>query len=96
MTGLRLWREAQEDGTDVPVVFADSTDCSRLLYWGVLTKVTLAGETTQYTVDKLRPIPGRHRTQELSLRGTGKQIAPHFIRPYAICKTPEFVRRAMA
>jgi hypothetical protein len=91
-----LWREAQEDGTGVPVVFADSTDCSRLLYWGVLTKVTLAGDTTRYAVDKLRRIPGRRRTQELTLRSTGEKIAPHFIRPYAICRTPEFVRRAMA
>lgn len=92
VTGYTLWREAQDDGMATPVVIADSRDCSRLLYWGVLTKVTLAGETTRYTVDRLRPIRGRRRTQELSLRSTGRKIAPHFIRPYAICKTPTFVR----
>jgi len=91
VTGQKLWQRAREKRQVMPVLFADATDCSRLLFWGVLTRVSVQGDTTRFSVDQLRKLKGRHEPQELVLRRTGETIAPHFIRPYAICRTPRFV-----
>lgn len=90
-TGYDLWNQAQAAGAVMVVVFADATDCSRLLFWGTLTDIVIKDKTTWYSLRELRKIKGDHATQELLLRSTGKAIAPNFIRPYAICRTPPFL-----
>jgi hypothetical protein len=90
-TGRQLWQQAQAAGVGFPVLLGDATNCSRLEYWGLLTAVEIEGEATRFTVDRVRPLPGSHAPQELVLRSTGEQIAPNFIRPYAICRTPAFL-----
>jgi hypothetical protein len=94
----RVWKtasvmlmEATAAGQSVPLLLADAKDCSRLLYWGLLEAVKVGPARTEYTVDRLRSLPGRHSPQELILQKTRKYIAPGFIRPYAICVTPEFL-----
>jgi hypothetical protein len=91
VTGHQLWREAKHAGTVMPVLLADAAWCSRLLYWGVLTAVKPSGAGTTFTVDRLRKFLRPRRTQELVLRSKCRHIAPHFIKPYAICRTPRFV-----
>ena len=91
ITGRQLWQEAQEANLAMPVLFADAADTSGLLYWGLLKQVSVAGETTKYTVDQLRRFKLHHLAQELVLRSTDQNIAPNFIRPYAICYTPKFM-----
>ena len=92
-TADEILRQATAVGEPLPILFADAArDCSQLLYWGVLQKIELGADWTEYTVDRLRTLPGRHATQELVLRSTGKPIAPGFIRPYAICHVPEFIK----
>jgi hypothetical protein len=90
-SGSRLLAEAKEAGEDMPVVFADAADCSRLLYWGILTDVVVKDNTTQYSVKSVQEINGQHSPQELLLKSTGNKIRPNFIRPYAICETPLFL-----
>jgi hypothetical protein len=72
-------------------LLGDATDCSRLEYWGLLAGVEIEDEATRFTIDRVRPLPGSHTPQELVLRSTGEHIAPNFISPYAICRTPEFL-----
>lgn len=86
-----LLEEGRKAGRSMPLLLADAKDCSRLLYWGVLKSVDIRGAKTEYSVDRLRATPGRHAPQELILLSTGKPIAPGFIRPYAICYTPDFL-----
>lgn len=86
-----LLAEAANSGRKLPVLFADAKDCSRLLYWGFVESISLLDRKTEYRVDQLRALHGRHSPQELVLRSTGKLIAPGFIRPYAICATPRFL-----
>jgi hypothetical protein len=38
----------------MPVVFADATDCSRLLYWGILTHIEVEDKTTRYSLKQVR------------------------------------------
>lgn len=90
-SGYRLWRKAKAADMAMPILLADATDCSRLLYWGILTKVMIGDNSTRYSVRGLKKINGLHSPQELILKSTGKPIAPNFIRPYAICRTPSFI-----
>jgi len=91
VTGYELWQKATADKRHLPVLFADAADCSRLLYWSILTKIQFDRSTTAYTIDRLRKLPGKHVPQELILRSSRVNIAPDFIRPYAICLTPPFL-----
>jgi hypothetical protein len=91
VTGRQLWQQAQAAGVGLPVLLGDATDCSRLEYWGLLTRVVIQGDKTRFTIDRVRPLSGSHAPQELVLRSSGKHIAPNFIRPYAICRTPTFI-----
>ena len=77
----------------MPVLLADAADCSHCWYWGLLEKVQVQEGFTAYTYPwiALRELPGNHNPQELTLRNSGKKIAPNFIRPYAICLTPSFL-----
>jgi len=95
-TATRLLDEAGRQKAALPILIGDAKDCSRLLYWGILVSISVRGARTTYTVDALRPIPGRHSAQELVLRSSGKSIAPRFIRPYAVCRTPTFLESSLA
>jgi hypothetical protein len=76
----------------MPVLFGNADDCSQLSHWGLLIDVQVNDDkTTEYSVDRLRKIGGKHAPQDLVLRSSGKNIAPHFIKSYAICKTPAFL-----
>ena len=90
-TARKLWKQARAGGVGFPVLLGDATDCSRLEYWGLLTDIEVGGKSTQFAVDRLRPLPGKHTPQELVLRDSGEHIAPNYIRPYAICHTPRFL-----
>lgn len=87
----KLLKNARASGQQLPLLLANAKDCSQLLYWGILQALKINDKRTEYTVDHLRPLPGRHSPQELVLRSTGKYIAPGFIKPYAICVTPPFL-----
>jgi hypothetical protein len=81
---------ARRQGQRVPVLLADSRRTSRLRWWGFLEDVALSERGTIFRVDRIRQLPGMHRPQDLTLL-TGARIAPGFIRPYALCRTPTFL-----
>ena len=93
VSGRRLLEDARQSQLDMPIVFADATDCSRLLFWAVLTRIDNTTKGTQYCFERLQSIRGNHAPQELALLSTGEKIAPAFIRPYALCKTPRFLAK---
>ena len=91
VTGLKLWKEAQAAGVGFPVLLGDATDCSQLICWGFLTALKINDEGTDFTLDRVRSFSQEHRPQELVLRSTDEPIAPNFLKPYAICRTPDFL-----
>lgn len=95
-SGLKLLEQARKANLDLPVLFADALDCSRLLFWARLTDIDITAGGTRYTFERLTRLPGRRSTQELVLLSTGQTIAPGYIRPYALCQTPRFVLTAAA
>jgi hypothetical protein len=94
--GKAYLKEASAEGSHVPVILGDAKDCSKLLYWGLLMRVEINQASTEYEVDRLRPIRGGHAPQELVLASSGVNIAPGFIRPYALCHTPAFLTEPTA
>lgn len=91
--GSSLLDAAQRDNTRLPILFADATDCSRLTHWAISDGIEVDANSTTYKFHSLNRLRGRHSPQELTLRSTGRKIAEGFIKPYAICKTPEFLSR---
>jgi uncharacterized protein YeaO (DUF488 family) len=89
-TAEQLWRRAESIGRDMPVLFGDAARCSDLIYWGILTEVAVSQRGTRFSVDRLRPLRNR-RTQDVRLASTRRRIARGFIRPYALCLTPQFL-----
>lgn len=90
-SGRKLLERAREAKLDLPILFADATDCSQLLYWAVITSIKLTTDGTTYSFERLRSLPGNRTPQKLVLLSTGKKIAPGYIRPYALCRTPPFL-----
>ncbi len=82
--------KAQKAGRELPIVFADSRDCSKLIAWSILRSVVITPKETHYSIGPLWAVQ-RSRPQDLLLLNSNKRIAEGFIRPYALCRTPDFL-----
>ncbi len=89
--GFELWLEARDSAHAMAVLIADAADCTTLAYWGFLTKMILDGESTRFTLDRVRPLQGNHKLHNLVLRSTGKKITSSAARHYLLCDTPNFL-----
>jgi hypothetical protein len=66
--------------------------CARLVGWALIDSIERHRDGgTAVAFSEWKPLDGA-RTQELVLLDTGMPIAPDYTRPYALCKTPWFVR----
>lgn len=90
-TAEKLLRAAEKSGERLAVLFADATNCRRLLYAARLDQIVIDGNETKYQFSGLVPLAEPHKPQELTLCSTGEKIAPGFIRPYAIVERPKFL-----
>ncbi len=91
-TAQVLFVKAKESGEKMPVIFSDAAyNSESLLLWGILQKIEIDGNRTALQFNNVKRIPGKHHRRDLILKSSGKSIAPHFIRPYAICLTPAFL-----
>lgn len=88
--GKRLLDEAGAKNSQVALLFGDAADCSQLIAWALLDSVEIRDKTTDFKFRELRELSG-HAPQELVLVSSGETMAPGFIRPYAICFTPDFL-----
>ena len=86
--------KAKADGLDYPVLFSDAACCKRLIYSARLIKISVGKEDTHFTVFDFVELDKGRVTQKLVKDSNGKRIAPDFIRPYAIVKTPKFLMAA--
>jgi hypothetical protein len=91
-TGQALFHDAHGIDSEMPVIFSDAGyNTEKLLLWAILRQIESNGNGTSFKFDNVKKIRGKHERQELILRSTGKRIAAKFIRPYAICLTPDFL-----
>ncbi len=81
----------------MPIVFGAAERDSGIVYWGlptfaVIRKSEEHGWLTEFKVTELKPAPGEPPKSTLTLLSSGKQLSDKYIRPYAICLTPDFVK----
>jgi hypothetical protein len=94
VTGAALLQDTLKIGAEMPVIFSDAAnDTETLLYWAVLRRIDIDGRQTVVSFDKFSRISGKHGRSSLTRRSPRKQIKPNYIRPYAICETPEWLSR---
>ncbi len=92
ITGAALLQDAVKIGAEMPVIFSDAAhDTETLLYWAVLRRIDIAGQQTVVSFDKFSRVLGKRRRSDLTRRSPRKQIKRNYIRPYAICETPEWL-----
>jgi len=94
---LALWERAENAHEQLRLMFAAAQSVSRLIYWAVITNLrpglSTKPDSTPISFTGLKPIGGKpHLDSSLRLRSTRKQLSDNFIRPYAICYTPNSLR----
>jgi len=92
VVGAKLLKEAHDSRCELPILFADARECSRLIAWSVLRSIDVSPTGTQYAIGPLYGLP-KAKPQDLILQGSGERIKADFIRPYALCQTPAFLCR---
>jgi hypothetical protein len=93
--GAQLFREAGAAGQRMPVVFADAATTAGLIYYALLTDVTVLGDSvrgpTRYSFEGLTPIhPPVPKSALIKLTGS-EPLDDNYIRPYVLCHTPAFL-----
>jgi|ERR1700750_1045455 len=93
ITGHMLWDQARRSGELMPLVFSGAESDTGLIYWATVDDITIDEEsrTTACTYSNLRTITRLKPKSSLRLRSTGRPISEDFIRPYAVCHTPDFL-----
>jgi hypothetical protein len=78
----------------MPVIFSDAAeDSETLLCWAIIEDINITDHSTECLFRNMRRIKAKHGRQELVLKDSGKPIKPIFIKPYAICLTPDFLEQ---
>jgi hypothetical protein len=92
VTGKRFLEEAKRSKKILPIVFAPAEWTVYLHGWAVLRKVVITPNGTDYTFEKLRLFkePRPLKTDLMRWKDRGS-LHENFIRPYAICRTPDFL-----
>jgi hypothetical protein len=95
--GYQLFQAAQHAGTMVPIIFSAAERESGLIFYGFLEAISM-DETnpeqtiTTYAFTGLRPIGHPLPKSHLVLQSTQRALSDQYIRLYAVCDTPDFVR----
>ena len=97
VTAKRLLAVARDAGLRLPVLFAAAESTTDLIYYGWLDKIELApsgsgDRPTRFHVSGLKPFkdPLPKKTS-LTVASTGSRIPSSHIRPYVLCRTPDFL-----
>jgi hypothetical protein len=93
VTARRLLDKAKAANRALPIVFGDAAYGGPLVCWAILRDIKVSDSGTEYTYYQLTPLPPEYTPEkDMVLRKAGRPIARKYIRPYAICRTPDFVR----
>jgi len=95
VTGKRLLEEATEDGMRLPIVFGAADTGGPLVGWAVVDEITHYDRETKCSFSGFRKFKkGDYRKPSLKKKSNGEPLDEWFIKPYAICHTPDYIRTA--
>lgn len=86
----QLLDEAKRAGKRLPVIFAPAEGTFHLFAWALLDEV-LPDETSSYTFSELQLFDPQPHKSTLRKASDGEPLDEWFIRPYAICQTPNYL-----
>jgi hypothetical protein len=91
-----LLESARHEGQRLPIVFAPAESTDRIVAWATIDAVTIREEKprTRYSFSGLRMLAKGPKKTSLLKASDRSPLAANFIRPYAVCLTPKFVRDA--
>lgn len=92
-SGKRLLEEARRSGKRLPIVFAPAEATFRLFGWGLVDDI-IPGPTTTYSFSSMERFENPPLKSTLKKARDGERLNKWFIRPYAICRTPTYLRLA--
>ena len=95
-TGKVLLLEAREKSLWLTVLFAHAEKTDKIQYWARLTDIQIVQKPdgmfiTTYSFEKLTKLTRPRFKKDLVLKSTKRPIHPDFIRPYALCLTPNYL-----
>ena len=85
-----LLDEARRIRRSLPIVFAPAEGTAKLFGWAILTNIEF-GEGTTYHFGDLVKFKAFFVKTSLRKASNGVHLSEGFIRPYAICETPDFL-----
>ena len=94
VSAQRLLTTAKKQNKTLLVLFAPAEATSQLIYFAKLEDVKIGKDkSTKYRFSGLTPFKKpRPLKSSLIVVSTERPLDPYFIRPYAICRTPEFLK----
>jgi hypothetical protein len=87
--GERLFRESQRNNEQMPILFTAAEKEGGLLYYALLDAVEVDDGTTTYSFSGLTPFDEERPKSSLVKKSDNKPLSDRYIRPYAICFTPD-------
>lgn len=95
-TCYSLFMEAKERQKKMPILFSAADESSGLIYYALLESITINKEhgiyRTTYSFSHLTPLTDTQPRSSLVLHSTGKPLSNNYIRPYAVCRTPDWLK----
>jgi hypothetical protein len=93
-TGKVLFDDAHTQGLKMPILFSAADTNSGLIYYGTLTSIVLfeIENKTKYCFENLTKITISKPLSSLCLKSSKQPLSDSYIRPYAICLTPSYLK----
>ena len=90
-TGYAIFQQAVEENKKMPVLFSAADENATLIYFAFLESIKIRDSETTYSFYDLNKIDEPKLLSSLRLRKSQRWLSDNFIRPYAICYTPDFL-----
>ena len=91
-TGIRLLAQANKDNILMPILFSAAEEASGIIYVGFLSSIEIhegSKEGTTYSFRGMVRLSNPKPLSSLILRDSRKPLSNNYIRPYAVCVTPD-------
>ena len=96
-SALGFLDSARKAGQRLPLLFAAGESIRGVIYFAYIDDLFVSppdengNGTTKVRFSALRPLRPKHPLSSLILRSSGEPLSDYFIKPYAICHTPDFL-----
>lgn len=91
VTARRLLIKAEADRKRLPVIFCPAESTDYLFAWALLETIENSANGVEYTFSHLTRFKENSIRKSKLKKRNGKALNKNFIRPYAICLTPDFL-----